>query len=78
VVGDQDPFAEDVLFQCLSFGVVDGPGRSAVGGALPGQFPVDDGVDPGTVVIFSISVLSWSRVVRVFPRANVALGPANK
>ena len=49
MVGDQDPFPEDVVFQRFSFGVVDGPGQPAVGRVLAGEFPVDDGVYPGVV-----------------------------
>ena len=49
MVGDQDPFPEDVLFQCLSFGCVDRPGQPAVGGAVAGEFDIDDGVHPRVV-----------------------------
>jgi hypothetical protein len=47
VVGDQDPFAEDLVFQGGPGVFVDVPGQVQIGGGVAGQIPGQDPPDPG-------------------------------
>jgi hypothetical protein len=47
VVGDQDPLAEDLVFQAVAGVGVDVPGQMKVGGVGAGQVPGQAPFDPG-------------------------------
>src|SRR5664279_6078628 len=49
VVGEQDPFAEHLVFQCPSSVTVDVPGEPVLGGGVAGQVAVDDAAQPRVV-----------------------------
>ena len=49
MVGEQDPFAEHLVFQGSAVAGVDAPAQPVLGGGVAGQFAVDDAAQPRVV-----------------------------